>query len=420
MTIRISTLSNGLRVVTDSMETVETASIGVWVGVGARNERAEINGVSHFIEHMAFKGTRRRDARAIAEEIEAVGGHLNAYTSREQTAYYAKILKEDIGLALDIIADIVQNAILDPEELSRERTVIIQEIHQANDTPDDIIYDHFQKTAYPDQALGRPVLGYAEAIRDMDRDTLVGYLRDFYRAPNMVLAAAGRLDHDTVVRLAESAFGALPGGGEIAIEPGRYAGGEYREDRDLEQVHVVLGFPGVTYDDEDFYAASVFSTLFGGGMSSRLFQEVREKRGLVYAVHSYVSSYSDTGLFAVYAGTGEKEVGEVMPVICDELLKVAVDVKDEEVARSRAQLKASILMGLESTSSRCEQAARHLMVFGRHLSVEEMVGRVEAVDTEAVRRVAVRLASGKPTLAALGPLGHLESFERIAGRLKIV
>jgi predicted Zn-dependent peptidase len=228
LSTRVTTLANGLRVVSDYMETVETVSVGTWVGVGARNERPEVNGVSHFIEHMAFKGTRKRDARAIAEEIEAVGGHLNAYTSREHTAYYAKVLKEDLALALDIVADIVQNAIMDPEELARERAVIIQEIHQANDTPDDIIYDRFQETAFPDQPLGRPVLGLADAIRDMPRETLFDYMRRHYAAPRMILAAAGRVDHDQLVKLAEQAFGTLPSQDGAAEEAARYVGGEYR------------------------------------------------------------------------------------------------------------------------------------------------------------------------------------------------
>ncbi len=417
MSIRVTTLANGLRVVSDYMETVETVSVGTWVGVGARHERPEINGVSHFIEHMAFKGTRRRCARDIAEEIEAVGGHLNAYTSREHTAYYAKVLKEDLALALDIVADIVQNPTMDPEELARERAVIIQEIHQANDTPDDIIYDRFQETAFPDQALGRPVLGLADAIRDMPRETLFDYMRRHYAAPRMVLAAAGRVDHDRLVALAEQAFGSLPRDAGPAGEPARYVGGEYREERDLEQVQIILGFPGLRYEDEDFYAASVFGTLFGGGMSSRLFQEIREKRGLVYAIHAYVSCYTDAGLFGIYAGTGEDEAAELVPLICDELLKVLDDVTEDEVARARAQLKASVLMGLESTSGRCEQVARQLLVFGRPIPIAEVVSRVEAVDLAAVRRVSRAMASGKPTMASLGPLAQVPSLESVQARL---
>jgi predicted Zn-dependent peptidase len=417
--IRLTTLDSGLIVATDSMSTVETASLGVWVNAGTRHEAPEINGISHMLEHMAFKGTERRTARAIAEEIEAVGGHLNAYTSREHTAYYAKVLKEDKGLAMDIIADILQHSSLDPEELAREQAVVVQEISQAIDTPDDIIFDHFQSTAFPDQAVGRPVLGTADLVRGMTRDTLSGYLRDNYGPRRMILAAAGNLDHDEVVEAAQRQFTALPADNAAPEDKAVYRGGDYREERDLEQVHVVLGFNGVSYDDDDFYSASVLSTLLGGGMSSRLFQEVREKRGLVYSVYSFTSSYNDGGLFAIYAGTGEDEVAEVIPVICDEVMKVTQGILPEELQRARAQLKASILMSLESTSSRCEQIARQMLAYGRPVSAEEVVAKVEAIDEKAVVRVAERLfrSQASPTFAAIGPLANVESFDAIRARL---
>jgi len=417
MTIEVTRLENGLTIATDPMDSVETASVGVWVAAGTRDERPEINGVSHLLEHMAFKGTRRRTAQAIAEEIEAVGGHLNAYTSREHTAYYAKVLKDDLALAVDIIADILQNATLDADELARERTVIIQEISQSLDTPDDVIFDHFQRTAFPDQPIGRPVMGSAELIRDMPRASIIDYMRGHYGASGMVLSAAGRVDHDALVRLGREAFGALPAGAAHPRDAASYVGGDFREARDLEQVHVVLGFDGVPYRDDDFYAVSVLSTLLGGGMSSRLFQEVREKRGLVYAIQSFHSCYSDDGLFGIYAGTGEAEVAEVVPVICDEVRKVCEAVSVEEVERARAQLKASLLMGLESTSSRAEQLARQLMVFGRPVPVPETIGRVEAVDIGAVAGAARRLAASRPTVAALGRVAKVEPYERIAERL---
>ena len=417
MSVEVTTLSGGLRVASDSMDTVETATVGAWVEVGTRDERAEVNGVSHVLEHMAFKGTRRRDARAIAEEIESVGGLLNAYTSREHTAYFAKVLKEDLALAVDIIADILQHSVMDADELERERAVIIQEIHQAHDTPDDIIFDHFQATAFPDQALGRPVLGSEELVQRVGRETLLDYMADHYSAPRILVSAAGRVDHADLVGLVEESFGELPAPRAPSHEPARYAGGDYREERDLEQVQLVLGLEGMAYDDEDFYAATVLSTLLGGGMSSRLFQEVREKRGLVYAIYSFFSCYTDGGVFGIYAGTGERQVEELIPLVCDELAKVADDVGDEEVVRARAQLKASILMSLESTSARAEQLARQLMVFGRPLATDEIVGRIEAVDTDAVTRVARRLRSSAPTFAALGPIGRIEAIERIRDRL---
>lgn len=419
MGIRETRLASGLRVLTDPMETVESASVGVWVDAGTRHEPAAVNGVSHLLEHMAFKGTRRRSARDIAEEMDAVGGHLNAYTARDHTAYYAKVLKEDVDLAVDIVADILQHSTLDPGELAREQTVVVQEISQAIDTPDDIIFDHFQATAFPDQPLGRPVLGTADLVRAMTRDTVAGYMHGHYAAPRMVLAGAGRVDHDHLVEAAERMFAGLPKVAECATERAAYRGGDYREERDIEQVNLVLGFDGVAYDDPDYYSASVLSTLLGGGMSSRLFQEVREKRGLVYSIYSFTSSYADGGLFGVYAGTGEDEAAELIPVMCDEIVKVAGGVDEGEVHRARAQLKASILMSLESTSSRCEQVARQILVYGRPIPTAEVVGQIESVTGADVARVAARLFATTPTVAAIGPLAQVEDYDRIAARLKI-
>ncbi len=399
------------------MDRVETVSVGAWVGVGARHEPAAVNGVSHLLEHMVFKGTETRSARAIAEEIEAVGGHMNAYTSREHTAYYAKMLKEDLGLAMDVISDLVQHATLDADELERERHVVIQEIHQLHDTPDDIVFENFQAVAFPDQALGRSVLGSEALIEAMSRDAVLDYMTAHYAAPVSVVSAAGALDHDRVVDMVRTTFKDLPAGAPAAREAARYGGGDVRVDRDLEQVHITLGFEGLAYDDDDYYAASVLSALLGGGMSSRLFQEIREKRGLVYSIYSYQSAYADGGLFGVYAGTGSDEVTELMPLIADELNKVRMSVDEDEVARARAQLKASILMSLESTSSRCEQLARQMLIYGRPVPAEEIVAKVDAVTAGDVVRVAERLFRTKPTLSAIGPLANLEAGDAFAARL---
>jgi predicted Zn-dependent peptidase len=417
MTARVTTLENGMRVLTDRMDSVETVSLGVWVDVGTRHEPAAINGVAHMLEHMAFKGTERRSALDIAAEIEAVGGHLNAYTSREHTAYYAKVLKDNLPLAVDILADILQRSAFDPKELERERTVILQEIGQAIDTPDDIIFDLFQERAFPDQAMGRPVLGRAEIIRRIDRDTVAGYLRRHYAAPGMLLVAAGNLEHEALVALARRSFSELPRERVARSDPARYVGGEMREERELEQVHVVLGFPGFPFADRDYYAAAVVSSALGGGMSSRLFQEIREKRGLVYSIYSFTHAYSDGGIFGVYAGTGEAEVAELMPVLCDEINKLAHGLAPAELQRARAQLKAGLLMSLESTTSRCEQQAAHMLVFGQPLDMAELVARIDAVDDAAVARVAQRLKLAPPTLAALGPVGRVDAYAHIAARL---
>jgi predicted Zn-dependent peptidase len=368
---------------------------------------------------MAFKGTERRSARDIAEEIEAVGGHLNAYTSRESTAYYAKVLKEDTPLALDILADIVQNSIFDPAELERERTVILQEIGQANDTPDDIIFDHFQECAFPDQAMGRPVLGSPEIVKRLSREAVTAYLRDHYGAEHMVLSVAGNIEHDRVVELANKLLSELPPERPVTATPANYTGGERRIERDLEQLHLVLGFPGLTLGDPDYYAAAVLSTAFGGGMSSRLFQEVREKRGLAYTIHSFAHSYRDGGLFGIYAGTGEDDAGELIPVLCDETMKLADGFEPAELARAKAQMKAGLLMSLESSSARCEQLAQHMLIHGTPFDAADLVRRIEAVDDAAIGRVVASWRAAPPTLVALGPLGQLEDFEHLRARLGV-
>ncbi len=418
MTVRLSQLENGMRVLTDRMTSVESVSLGVWVAVGTRHEPAQINGVAHLLEHMAFKGTARRSSLEISSEIESVGGQVNAYTSREHTAYYAKVLKEHAGLAIDILADILQHSVFDAGELERERAVVLQEIGQAYDTPDDIIFDMFQERAFPDQAMGRPVLGRAEIIRTIDRDTVASYLRRNYAAPNMMLVAAGNLEHGAIVDLAQRAFAELPAESAAKSEPANYVGGDVRQTRELEQVHILLGFPGFAFSDRDYYAASVVSTALGGGMSSRLFQEIREKRGLVYSIYSFTHSYSDAGMFGVYAGTGEDEAAELMPALCAELRRLEDGLAPAELERARAQLKAGLLMSLEGTTARCEQQAAHMLVFGRPLDMQELIQRIEEVDEDAVRRVARRIFSAPPTVTALGPVARIEDYGRLVEDLR--
>ena len=416
--IRETVLPSGLRVVSDSMDTVETVSIGVWIDAGTRHEPAAINGVSHMLEHMAFKGTERRSAQDIAEEMDNVGGHLNAYTARDHTAYYAKILKDDAPLAVDIIGDILQHSTMDAVELEREQGVVIQEIGQTLDTPDDVVFDHFQATAYPDQPLGRPVLGTEALVRAMDRNTILDYMQGQYSAGSMVFSAAGRIEHDQVVDLAHAVFDSLPNFSRPQPDGATYVGGDFREERDIEQVNLLLGFNGVAYEDPDYYAIQVMSTLLGGGMSSRLFQEIREKRGLVYSIYSFSASYADSGTFGVFAGCGEDDVVELLPVMCDQILDVTAQVSEIEVKRAKAQLKASILMGLESTSSRCEVLARQIAIHGRPVSVAEMVQKVEAVSAADVCRIAARCFATPPTVAALGPIGKIVDYPTIRTLLK--
>lgn len=403
MTVRITTLENGLRVITDDIPGVATASLGLWVQVGARYEPASINGISHFLEHMAFKGTRTRSAKQIAEEIENVGGHLNAYTSRENTAYHARILANDVPLAVDLIADIIQNSTFEEEEIARERDVILQEIGQSFDTPDDIIFDYFQETAFPNHPLGRPILGTPEIVNKITRDDLNTYIKREYSAERMVFAAAGAVDHDHIVDLCNKGFTQLSSHSTENFKKAAYQGGHFFDKRKLEQVHLVLGFESCPANHPDHYSLSVFSNLLGGGMSSRLFQEVREKRGLVYTIYSFKSSFQDSGLFSIYAGTGEHQVDELLPTIKDVLRDFPNTLEDKEIERSKAQLKAGTLMSLESTSARCEKLAQHLMVFNRPIPPEEVIEKVNAVTREDIIRVATQLLAKPPTFAALGP-----------------
>ena len=416
MSAEVTRLDNGLVVATDAMPGFETSSVGVWVRAGARYESPERNGLSHLIEHMAFKGTARRSARAIAEEIEAVGGHLNAYTSREQTAYFARVLKDDVPLALDLLSDILQYSVLDEEELVRERAVVVQEIGEVRDTPDDLVFDHLQEVAFPGQPLGRAVLGTPERVSTFARHELLAYMSEFYLAPRMVVAAAGAVNHSAFVDLARAAFDALAPDAGPERAPARYEGGESRESRELEQVHVVLGFASVGYGDPDFYAAQVLSTVLGGGMSSRLFQEIREKRGLAYSIFSFAQSYLDAGIFGVYAGTSDTQADEVLALTAAEIEAVCQGISSDEAARARAQHKAGMLMALESSSSRCEQLGRQILIYGRPVSPTEIIRKIDAVDSAAIAHTARRVFGSKPSLAAIGPLGKLGPYDGVAAR----
>ena len=402
--IQTTVLPNGLRIVTDSMETVETVSFGAWVDAGARHEEIENNGVAHLLEHMAFKGTARRDARQIAEEMDAVGGHLNAYTARENTAYYAKVLKEDVPLAVDIISDILQHSTIDAEELAREQAVVVQEISQALDTPDDIIFDYFQETAYPDQAMGRSVLGQADVVRTMRRDTLLSFMNTHYSPSRLMISAAGRVDHDQLVELVSENFTALPPDQPRKEEKAVYRGGDFRESRDLEQVHVLFGFDGVAYDDPDFYAVSVLSTLLGGGMSSRLFQEIREKRGLVYSIYSMLNLYRDAGSLAVYAGCAPERAAQVVELTLAEFRRLRErPVAHAELERARECLKGSIVLGLESSSNRMTHLAQQMIYHGRCQEPGEILKAVDRVTAREIRDLAHRLFD--PSSFALTALG---------------
>jgi predicted Zn-dependent peptidase len=417
MNVEITRLPNGLTVVTDPMPQLESASLGVWVNCGARHETQPVMGVSHMLEHMAFKGTERRTARGIAEEIEAVGGALNAYTSREQTAFHARVLKSDVPLAVDILADILIRPVFEQGELERERQVVLQELGQARDTPDDIIFDHLQAAVYPDQAMGWPILGNEDTVGRFTRGDLETYLRSNYRAGGMALIASGAVEHARMVDLAAQYFGDLRSGEGPKGEAARYGGSEIRVEEDLEQVHVTWAFPGVQSGDDALFAVQVYVTALGGGMSSRLFQEIREKRGLCYSIYAFANSFLDGGMIGIYAGTGANEAAGISALVAGEMEELARSANAEEVARAKAQLRSALLMGLERPSARAEQIAAHLLAYGRVVPISEIREKLEAVSVDDVRGIGEKLmATARPAIAAVGPLQALETYETFAAR----
>jgi predicted Zn-dependent peptidase len=418
LTSRLTTLPNGFRIVTEAMPGALSASVGVWIDAGGRHERVEQNGIAHFLEHMAFKGTKRRSALQIAEAIEDVGGYINAYTSREMTAYYARVLAADVPLALDVIADIVLNPVFDPREIEVERGVILQEIGQALDTPDDIIFDWLQEAAYPEQAIGRTILGPADRVAGFGDRDLRGFVAENYGPAQMILAAAGAVDHDAIVLLATEFFGDLAAQGQGLWEPARFAGGERREVKKLEQVHFALGFEGPGYRDPAVYTSQVYATALGGSMSSRLFQKIREERGLCYSIFAQAGSHADTGMLTIYAGTSAADIDNLTTITIDEMKRAAEDMTEAEVTRARTQMKAGLLMGLESPSSRAERLARLLSIWGRVPTVEEAVAEIEAVTTARVRDFGAAMVSGAPTALALyGPVNKVAGLDRLRQRL---
>ncbi len=416
--IQISTLPNGLTVASDPMAGVGSASVGLWLDVGARHEREAENGIAHLIEHMAFKGTESRSARDIAEEIEVVGGQLNAYTSRESTAFYARVLGEDVPLAVDILSDILQRSLFDREELLREKAVVLQEIGLAEDTPDDIVFDHLQETAYPAQALGRPILGSEGTVGSFGQNDLKDFVGQHYGAERIVLAASGAVEHAALLRLAEDCLGGLPAGGSKQHEAACYKGGELRVERPLEQVHLVMALPGVSVRDPDYATAGLLGSILGGGMSSRLFQEIREKRGLVYSVYSFFSHFDDSGLLTLYAGTGEEEAAETLNLMAEELKNMAAGVQEDELQRAKAQARAAIVMSRESSFARAEALANHFLVYREALDLEVLLAKLEAVETKDIERLMVRLLEETPSLAVMGPGGGLPDFSQLVERLR--
>jgi len=404
---RRTTLPGGLRVVTEAVPGVRSAAFGVWVGVGSRDELHHEAGASHFLEHLLFKGTARRSALQIAEVTDAVGGELNAFTAKEYTCFYARVLDADLPLAVDVVSDLVTSATCTPEDVESERGVILEEISMHDDDPGDVVHDTFSAALYGDHPLGRPIIGSVDTVEALTHEAVTGYYHGRYVQPEMVVSAAGNVDHAQVVRLVEQAFGDAAPAAPAPLrphDPPVRCSRVVVEDRPTEQAHLVLGAVGVARDDERRWALSVLNNALGGGMSSRLFQEVRENRGLAYSVYSYATHHADTGAFGVYAGCAPGKVDEVLALCREQLEDVAArGLADEEVARAQGQLRGSLVLGLEDTGSQMTRIGKAELVHGDVLAVDELLARIAAVTPEQVRAVAADVLRQPLSLGIIGP-----------------
>ena len=415
---RLTRLANGLGVATRAMPHTQTISIGIWVQIGARDERENEQGIAHMLEHMAFKGTSNRDALAIATEVEDVGGFMNAHTSREETAYYIRILPEHLDLGIDILADILTCSTLPEDEIERERGVIIQEIGQSVDTPDDMVFDLFAEATHGGHTLGRPILGTVDSVSAFSKRDLAGFMKRHYGAEQMLVCASGKIDHDDLVTRITNALGGVKTAKHANRNSPSWQAGRHLLTRDLEQAHVIFGLPAPSATTPDRFALMALSTLYGGGMSSRLFQQVREKRGLCYSIFSFPTLYSDCGVFGVYAGTSADKVDEMLRVSAGELAAIAAIVTDEEVARAKAQIRANLLMSRESVAACGDALARQITLFGVPQDDADLLDAIDAITPAGVSKVAAdMIAAGDPAVALVGPTDNIMSNSQLGAAL---
>ncbi|WP_327353022.1 M16 family metallopeptidase [Streptomyces sp. NBC_01304] len=413
-TVRRTTLPGGLRVVTETLPSVRSATFGIWANVGSRDETPSLNGATHYLEHLLFKGTEKRSALDISAAIDAVGGEMNAFTAKEFTCYYARVLDTDLPLAIDVVCDMLTGSLIEQADVDAERGVILEEIAMTEDDPGDCVHDLFAHTMLGDTPLGRPVLGTVDTVNGLDASRIRRFYKKHYDPRHLVVAAAGNVDHNKVVRQVRRAFekaGALTDTAATPIAPRdgsrtlRTAGRLELINRKTEQAHVVLGMPGLARTDERRWALSVLNTALGGGMSSRLFQEVREKRGLAYSVYSYTSGFADCGLFGVYAGCRPSQVHDVLKICRDELDQVAAHgISDDEIGRAIGQLSGSTVLGLEDTGALMNRIGKSELCWGTHMSVDDMLTRIAAVTPDEVREVARDILGQRPSLSVIGPL----------------
>lgn len=418
--VRIEKLANGLTIITDTVPTIETAFVGVWSSVGSFNESKELNGISHFLEHMAFKGTKTKSYKDIAEIIEDIGGDINAYTSKDHTFYYTKTLKEYLETSIDILSDIIQNSIFDEVEVEKERNVILQELYSSLDTPDDIIYDYFSETAYPNQSMGRPILGSVESIKSITPAQLRDYVNKNYCADRISLVVSGNIDHNKVVELAKKYFTSLVPAGECSVAKSKYKGGYFAKNKDLEQIHFMLGFESSNFQNRrDVFTEGILNTTLGGGMSSRLFQEVREKQNLVYTIYSNNSSYIDTGCLSIYTSTTSEKINQVIDTTTSEILKILNDgITQKELDRAKIGYKSGLLMSLENTRSRARILGSYMQNYKKVIPFSESISLIESIGLEDIKNIAKKIFSSKPTVTYLGNTKGVYDMEKITSLLK--
>ncbi|MEA0970081.1 M16 family peptidase [Candidatus Megaera venefica] len=398
-----SKTSNGINVVTYSMEHVNSVTINVLVKVGSRYESEQESGISHFLEHMAFKGTSNRTATEIAIEFDTIGGHFNAYTSRENTVYYTKVLSQHTKQAMTILADILQNSVFSSDEITKEFNVISQEIAEVKDNPDDLVYEKFYKLAYPNQPLGRSILGTVENIAKFDKPAFTSYMSKHYTANNIVISIAGKINHDAAVHLVEQLFSSFSESEKRSCMTAQYKGGIEIIEKDLEQTTIALGFEGVSYSNiETFYHAQILSIIFGGGLSSRLFQKIREELGLAYSIGSWLNSYSDSGIFSIHAATDHSNVESVLDNINNEIDKIRISISEEELIRAKSQIESNIYMAEERPEYKSEEIGKNFSIFGKYFTVKEVMKIINSTQNNDLVKSAEKIFSSQPTLSIIG------------------
>lgn len=411
---QIYKLPNQLRISVDEMKEVETVSIGVFVNTGSRNENLKINGISHFLEHMAFKGTKKRSAKQIAEEFEGIGGYINAYTSKEKTVYYTKVLKQHAEFAVEFLSDILQNSTFDSKELEKERGVILQEIAMTNDSPDDIIFDYFQQAAYGNQTLGRSILGLPQNIKKFSRENFVNYINNHYNYQDIAVVAAGNIEEQDLVRWSKKYFNNLGKNKTESLEINKYLGGELIKEKKLEQINLIIGFNGLSYNHSDYYKIQVLAMILGGGMSSRLFQEIRENQGLAYSIYAFNYSFKDSGLFGIYAGTTPDKAEQLINSVKQQIIKICEKINKKELDRVKTQFQAGLLMAKESTSSRMQKLGSDIISYNKIISNHDIIETIKEIKEKDILQLAGKIfINTDATFSAIGKVKNIKTFSRI-------